>query len=227
MAPRRPAPLAMLYEQCCATRLISRDQASPAQLHSLASGEADVEDEVPEPQVEHSAASPVDDECQQDDGQNDDHHPEEKHDDGGDGIPRYSSRSSHDRPATRDRATYSPPKPPDSGRFSEPLNCACRGRVSGKRRLNVLAISDGSGTPSSTLPPEISAAPACSARGQPRARQSRRRGDARPRSCFKAWNVVRLDRGRLAGQLRRVRLDRAQRVPPSYLQGRYAYDRPQ
>jgi hypothetical protein len=39
----------------------------------------------------------VHDESQQDDGQDDDDHPEEEHDDAGDGIPRYSSRSSHGR----------------------------------------------------------------------------------------------------------------------------------
>jgi hypothetical protein len=50
-----------------------------------------------EPQVEYCATGPVHDECQQDDGQNDDHHPEEEHDDPGDGISRYSSRSSHGR----------------------------------------------------------------------------------------------------------------------------------
>src|SRR6266487_635632 len=59
------------------------------------SGEADVQDEVPEPQVEYSAAGPVHDERQQDDGQDYHDHPEEEHDDAGDGIPRYSSRSSH------------------------------------------------------------------------------------------------------------------------------------
>jgi hypothetical protein len=65
-------------------------------------GEANIEYEVPEPQVEQSSAGPVDDERQQDDGQYGDHHPEEKHDDAGNGIPRYSSRSSHGRqlPAT-------------------------------------------------------------------------------------------------------------------------------
>jgi len=59
------------------------------------SGEADVQAEVPEPQVEYSAASPVHDERQQDDGQDNDDHPEEEHHDAGDGIPGYSSRSSH------------------------------------------------------------------------------------------------------------------------------------
>jgi len=59
------------------------------------SGEADVQVEVPEPEVEYSAASPVHDERQQDDGQDYDDHPEEEHDDAGDGIPGYSSRSSH------------------------------------------------------------------------------------------------------------------------------------
>jgi hypothetical protein len=59
------------------------------------SGEADVQDEVPEPEVEYSATGPVHDERQQDDSQDCDDHPEEEHDDTGDGIPRYSSRSSH------------------------------------------------------------------------------------------------------------------------------------
>src|SRR5215831_2542763 len=59
------------------------------------SGEADVQDEVPEPQVEYSAAGPVHDGCQQDDSQDYDDHPEEKHNDAGDGIPGYSPRSSH------------------------------------------------------------------------------------------------------------------------------------
>ena len=59
------------------------------------SGEADVQDKVPEPQVEYCAAGPVHDERQKDDGQDYDDHPEEEHDDAGDGIPGYSSRSSH------------------------------------------------------------------------------------------------------------------------------------
>ncbi len=59
------------------------------------SGEADVQGEVPDPQVEYSAAGPVHDERQQDDGQDYDDHPEEEHDDAGDGIPGYSSRFSH------------------------------------------------------------------------------------------------------------------------------------
>ena len=59
------------------------------------SGEADVQDEVPEPQVEYSAAGPMHHGCQQDDSQDYDDHPEEKHNDAGDGIPGYSSRSSH------------------------------------------------------------------------------------------------------------------------------------
>jgi hypothetical protein len=45
------------------------------------SGKPDVQDEVPEPQVEYSAAGPVHDERQQDDGQDYDDHPEEEHDD--------------------------------------------------------------------------------------------------------------------------------------------------
>src|SRR5499427_9375954 len=52
---------------------------------------------MPEPQAEHSAAGPVHDERQQDDGQDYYDHPEEQHDDAGDGIPRYGSRSSHGR----------------------------------------------------------------------------------------------------------------------------------
>jgi len=59
------------------------------------SGEADVQDEVPEPEVEYSAAGPVHDVRQQDDGQDRGDHPEEEHNDAGDGIPGYSSRSSH------------------------------------------------------------------------------------------------------------------------------------
>ena len=61
------------------------------------SGEADVQDEVAEPQVEYSASGPVHDERQQDDGQYYHDHPEEEHDDSGDGIPRYCSGSSHGR----------------------------------------------------------------------------------------------------------------------------------
>src|SRR5215468_6621917 len=59
------------------------------------SGEADVQDEVPEPEVEYSAAGPVHDGRQQNDGQDYDDHPEEEHDDAGDGIPGHSSCSSH------------------------------------------------------------------------------------------------------------------------------------
>jgi hypothetical protein len=61
----------------------------------LESGEADVQDEVSEPQVEYSASGSVHNERQQDDGQDDDDHPEEEHDDAGNGIPGYGSRSSH------------------------------------------------------------------------------------------------------------------------------------
>src|SRR5262249_1068380 len=50
---------------------------------------------MPEPEVEYSAAGPVHEECQQDDGQDYDDHPEEEHDDAGDGIPGYSSCSCH------------------------------------------------------------------------------------------------------------------------------------
>jgi S-adenosyl methyltransferase len=59
------------------------------------SGEADVQDEVSEPQIQDSAAGPVHDERQQDDGEDDDHQPEEEHDDSGKGVPGYCSRSSH------------------------------------------------------------------------------------------------------------------------------------
>jgi hypothetical protein len=52
---------------------------------------------VPEPQVEYSAAGPVHDERQQDDGQYYHDHPDEEHDDAGEGVPRYSSRFSHGR----------------------------------------------------------------------------------------------------------------------------------
>jgi hypothetical protein len=59
------------------------------------SGEADVQVEVSEPQMQDSAAGPVHDVCQQDDDQDDDHQPEEEHDDSGDGVPGNSSRSNH------------------------------------------------------------------------------------------------------------------------------------
>jgi hypothetical protein len=58
-------------------------------------GEADVQDEVSEPQIQGSAAGPVHDGRQQDDGEDDDHQPEEEHNDSGDGVPGYGSRSSH------------------------------------------------------------------------------------------------------------------------------------
>ena len=61
------------------------------------SGEADVQDEVSEPQAECSATGPVHDERQQDDGHDDDDHPKEEHDDAGNGIPSYCPRSSHGR----------------------------------------------------------------------------------------------------------------------------------
>ena len=48
-----------------------------------------------ESQIQGSAAGPVHDERQQDDGEDDDHQPEEEHDDSGDGVPGYRSRSSH------------------------------------------------------------------------------------------------------------------------------------
>jgi hypothetical protein len=45
--------------------------------------------------MQDSAAGPVHDVCQQDDDQDHDHQPEEEHDDSGDDVPSYSSRSSH------------------------------------------------------------------------------------------------------------------------------------
>src|SRR6516162_3962718 len=59
------------------------------------SGEADVQDEVPEPQIEYSAAGPMHDGSQQHDAQDYHDHPEEEHNNAGDGIPGDSSRSSH------------------------------------------------------------------------------------------------------------------------------------
>src|SRR5215510_258971 len=86
---------------------LARSMCSVMRRRRGLSGEADVQGEVPEPQVEYSAAGPVHNERQQDDGQDYDDHPEEEHDDAGKGIPRYSSRSSHDCPATRRRLAYS------------------------------------------------------------------------------------------------------------------------
>ena len=48
-----------------------------------------------EPQIQGSAAGPVDDECEQDDDQDHDHQPEEEHDDRGNCVPAYGSGSSH------------------------------------------------------------------------------------------------------------------------------------
>ena len=58
-------------------------------------GEANVEDEMSEPQIQNSAAGPVHDECEQDDDQDDDHQPEEEYDDCGNCVPAYGSGSSH------------------------------------------------------------------------------------------------------------------------------------
>jgi hypothetical protein len=63
----------------------------------LRSAEPDVQDEMSEPEVEHSAASPVHDERQQNDGQDDDDHPEEEDDNAGNGMPGNGSSSSHGR----------------------------------------------------------------------------------------------------------------------------------
>jgi hypothetical protein len=105
------------------------------------SGEADGQDEVPEPQVQFSATGPVHDECQQDDGQNGDHHPEEEHDDAGDGIPRYCSRSSHDRQLPAAAHVIRSRNPTTVRRFPEPLGRACRGRYARRCRTGSAAIS--------------------------------------------------------------------------------------
>jgi hypothetical protein len=65
--------------------------------NSWLSVEADVQDEMSEPQVECPTARPVDDERKKDDGQDDDHQPEEEHDDAGYCVPAHASRSSHGR----------------------------------------------------------------------------------------------------------------------------------
>ena len=70
------------------------------------SGEADGQDEVPEPQIEYSAAGPMHDVRQQEDGQDHDEHPEEEQDEAGDGIPGHRSRSSHGHQLTHCRPTY-------------------------------------------------------------------------------------------------------------------------
>jgi hypothetical protein len=59
------------------------------------SGEADVEREVPEPQVQHAAASPVHKARQEDDDDNRDHQPEKEHDNPRYGVPGNCSRSNH------------------------------------------------------------------------------------------------------------------------------------
>ena len=59
------------------------------------SGEANVEDEVSEPQIQDSAAGPVHDECEQDDDQDYDHQPEEEYGDCGNCVPAYGFVSSH------------------------------------------------------------------------------------------------------------------------------------
>jgi hypothetical protein len=59
--------------------------------------EADVQDEVPDPQVQYCTTGPVHDERQEDDDDDDHHHPDEEHDNPGKGVPGYRSRSSHGR----------------------------------------------------------------------------------------------------------------------------------
>jgi len=58
-------------------RIMCHFMRRPVEPPSGPVSEADVQDEVPEPQVEYSAASPVHDERQQDDGQDYHDHPEE------------------------------------------------------------------------------------------------------------------------------------------------------
>ena len=74
---------------------LARSSATSGDRGRVRSGEADVQHEVPDPQVEYPAAGPVHDGRQQDYGQDDHDHPEEEHDDAGDGIPGDRSRSSH------------------------------------------------------------------------------------------------------------------------------------
>ena len=59
------------------------------------SGEADAQGEVPEPEIEYSAAGAMDDVGQQDDGQDHDDQPEEEQDHAGDRISGHVSRSRH------------------------------------------------------------------------------------------------------------------------------------
>ena len=88
-----PSPIATW---ACENTLVRRS-ATSGDRGRARSGEADVQDEVPDSQVEYPAAGPVHDGRQQDDGQDYHDHPEEEHDDAGNGVPRDSSRSSHDR----------------------------------------------------------------------------------------------------------------------------------
>jgi hypothetical protein len=67
-----------------------------ATIGNCGSGESDVQDEVPEVKVQLSAAGPVHDERQEDDGEDNDHQPEEKHDNAGNCVPANAS-SSHGR----------------------------------------------------------------------------------------------------------------------------------
>ena len=99
-------------------------------------GEADVQEEVSEPQVQGPAARPVHDERQEDDDQDDHHQPEEEHDNPGNCVPGYSSRSCHGPTATRLIPTYSlmpdrSASPPRYGRFKIML---CRARPGGLDR---------------------------------------------------------------------------------------------
>src|SRR5215475_6708999 len=96
------------------------------------SGEADGQDEVPEPQIEYSAAGPMHEVPQQDDGQDRDDHPEEEHDDTGDSVPGYSSRSGHATIGTRCRGTYAVWRP-ETGSRARP-GCERSAAGAGRRR---------------------------------------------------------------------------------------------
>jgi hypothetical protein len=92
------------------------------------SGEADVQDEVTEPQVEHSAAGPVHDECQQNDGQNDGHHPDEEQHDARDGIARYCSGSRHSRQLPKATGAIRRQNPMPVRQIARRMGRTCRGR---------------------------------------------------------------------------------------------------
>jgi hypothetical protein len=127
-------------------RLAARSGFSGRDGRGYLSGEADLQDEVPEPQVECSAAGPVHDECQQDDGQNDDHHPEEEHNDGRDRISRYCSGSSHDRQLPGAARRIRRKNPNVVRRFPPPLSCAAAVGTA-----DVAAVNTRAGVPAGDL----------------------------------------------------------------------------